>query len=148
MNEAIKQKWVKDLKSRKYKQGGNWLHTIQGSIKRYDALGVLIDIYLKDQGKSWNYIPEKPSCDDPEDILYVGLSSSRRDVVNNEIKKGLPPQVMRWVGVKDPYIEIPTLSKFRNDKRQKILNAGGTIAGLDDYGFSFREIAEIIEKTF
>jgi hypothetical protein len=55
---------------------------------------------------------------------------------------------MRWVGVKDPYIEIPTLSKFRNDKRQKILNAGGTIAGLDDYGFSFREIAEIIEKTF
>ena len=148
VNEEVKARWIKALRSRKYKKGGNWLHIKQGSKYRYDPLGVLIDLYLKEMGKNWNYIAEKPIYEDDSEIVYIGLSSTRYDAVTNEIKKGLPPQVMRWVGIKDPYVQIPTLTIFRNDKRQKILDAGGTIRGLSDYGFSFKEIADIIQKTF
>jgi hypothetical protein len=51
MISEIKQKWIKDLKSRKYTQGKGWLRQVEGRTTLYYThccLGVLADIYVNE----------------------------------------------------------------------------------------------------
>lgn len=50
MKPEIKNKWIKALKSGKYKQGTNTLKTIDG---KYCCLGVLCKLYGQEKGVNW-----------------------------------------------------------------------------------------------
>lgn len=97
MNQRIKTKWIKALRSGKYKQGFNDLKTEDG---KYCCLGVLTDLYCKATGADF-------------DKFNVEYST-------------LPPEVQEWASIEEeddnsdnPVIEGAALSEY-ND-------GGGTV---------------------
>ena len=77
MNERIKEKWLKALRSGKYKQGKGELR--EGG--KFCCLGVLCDLYTKEKNVPWNSL--------------VNLS------------KLLPLKVQRWAGLKEMDPSVP-----------------------------------------
>lgn len=118
MNQEIKERWVKALRSGKYKQGKGSLRRIDSSTKEvtYCCLGVLSCLYLDEH-------PERN---------------------NNLILKGeyLSFEVIKWAGLenknKNP-VYLPT------DEDVFCLMS---LSALNDSGdYSFSDIADVIEKN-
>ncbi len=148
MKPEAKQQWIKALQSRKYRKGNSrWLHTKQNYSSKFSALGVLTDLYMKEKEHQWSYVLDKHY--DEEDVpVYVGLSSSKRVAVDNEVRGKLSPLVMRWAGLEDSVATLPNLSNLRVDQREKINSIGASIAALDDSGMSFKQMASVIDKAY
>ncbi len=146
MRDDVKKQWIKALRSRKYRKGNSiWLHTKQNHSSKFSALGVLTDLYMKEKEHQWNYVLDKHY--DEEDVpVYVGLSSSKRVAVDNEVRGELSPLVMRCAGLDDSVATLPNLSNLRVGQRDEIQKIGATVAALDD--MSFKELAGVIEKAF
>jgi hypothetical protein len=120
MNKRIKTKWLKALRSGKYKQGKGGLAKPNrlGNIK-HCCLGVLCDIYLKEHKQKWNPINKE----DDEKLLSIGRS--RETAL-------LPPNVTLWAGLKE---DNPILKSTHE-----------SLAGLNDAGLTFKELAKRIEE--
>lgn len=118
MNNNVKAKWVEALRSGKYVKTEFALKkfNFRKLQLEYCALGVLCDLYLKEQGRKWggNHITG----------FYVD-SYSPLKIPSHE--------VMKWSGLR--YYE-PSLSEFGFDVGE--IN--------DCKEFSFKEIANIIEE--
>jgi hypothetical protein len=69
MKHSVKEQWIKALRSRKYKQGKQFLR--KGDY--FCALGVLCDLYLKAYNKEWSrtVIDNIYSCDDDARDLSI-----------------------------------------------------------------------------
>lgn len=96
MNKKIKAKWVKALRSGKYKKGIGALKTDEG---KFCCLGVLCDLHAKEKGRKW----EKDSVGNPEYLGELGL---------------LPPMVANWAGLReteDPETKGTKLSEWNDD---------------------------------
>lgn len=121
MNKRIKTKWLKALRSGDYKQGKNVLHSAgkRGNHK-FCCLGVLCDLYLNEKKKDWTEI-----SDDRYTKLFSS-STKREDYIV------LPNNVKRWAGLKE---NNPSVNDGIN-----------TLAGYNDNGYTFKQIADIIEK--
>ncbi len=79
MNSVIKAKWLNALRSGKYKQGTRALR----SKDKYCCLGVLSDLYAKENGKRWKH-------------------NRLNDVWLMEEENGiLPRPVLEWAGLTD-----------------------------------------------
>jgi hypothetical protein len=128
VRKEIADKWVKALRSGEYTQGVDFLHRADGSMC---CLGVLCDIYLKENPKShmeWEWAGDNyafvNNLDDPQD----------RDCEENRIH--LPTEVMEWAGMDSNWgrlsEHIPNMPE-------------DTLPGLNDSGKSFLEIADVIE---
>lgn len=117
------EKWVKVLRSGRYKQGKDVLKCkTRAGVVRHCCLGVLCELYQKEH--------------------KVKLRTDTFCFVNELIfsfdgdTAGLPERVMRWSGVRTDG------GSFRND----LLN--DTLASINDGGDSFKEIADIIEEKY
>jgi len=149
MKPEVKQQWIKALRSRKYRKGNSrWLHTKKNSASHWSVLGVLTDLWIRQHGANWSYILDKPYHEDEEAPVYVGLSSSKHVAVDKEVKGELSPLVMRWAGLEDGVVTLPSLSKFSKAKRKELNKMGNSIVTLDDSGMSFKQMASVIDKTF
>lgn len=118
MNLGILKKWVRALRSKKYKQGQYKLKTLNGEPK-YCCLAVLCDLHAKATGNTW------------EDGHHRGSYLGNAYV--------LPRKVMRWAGLKsdDPVLFI------KGTKREQI-----TATCLNDHDCeSFPAIATHIEQA-
>lgn len=117
MKQEIKSKWLKALRSGKYKQGKNALATVNrlGNVK-YCCLGVLCDLYLKEKKEKWGSGLE-------EQLLNIGKETAL-----------LPSKVMKWAGLKD--------------YNPRIKDGYTTLSGMNDSGYSFKQIAEEIDENF
>jgi hypothetical protein len=81
MNKEIKEKWLKALRSKEYKQGYDYLRT--GNVEyRYCYLGLLTNIYIEEKGLEW---------DEGEDGIYKFGGSSMC----------LSPLVEEWADLND-----------------------------------------------
>jgi len=120
MNSTIKEKWLSALRSGKYKQGKEALRTKEN---KFCCLGVLCDVYRKETklGK-W---------DKNHFSNFAFINTKKNNQKFNSLGI-LPISVMDWAGLKDVN---PT---FGNE----------TLAKLNDNGFTFQEIADIIDKNF
>lgn len=128
MKPEIKAKWVKALRSRRFKQGDGALKikdSISGEI-RHCCLGVLCELAIED-----------------------GLSLKTQEFENGntewwfgkeERDDFLPREVMEWAGIKNnsPKVHDPE----SNNEVDEI-----SLADLNDGGYSFREIAELIKES-
>lgn len=132
-------KWVKALRSGKFKQG-------QGTLKHYDrkgqakhcCLGVLCELYNKDMKKNKKKMLPEKVCDNDSDFShgYARFGGSRED---------LPKEVMKWSGVKN------NLGKFRSPNNYGdtyMFNQESCLADLNDIGKKFKTIADIIEENY
>ncbi len=115
-------KWLKALRSGKYKRGTNYLTGVDTKGKlRHCCLGVACRIFPK--------IVECTGIDEFNNCYY---GVNRRDTI-------LPEELQELLGVDD-------MGAF-NTKIRKGGNYTFTLAGLNDSNkFSFKQIADIIEK--
>lgn len=131
MKQNIMKKWVRALRSGKYKQG-------TGTLKQYNSkgqaqhccLGVLCELYNKEMKKNKKKsLPEKVFDNDSDfSHGYSRFGTKKED---------LPKEVMNWAGI------ISSIGRFRDAK----FNAD-TLADLNDTGRKFKTISNIIEKNW
>lgn len=134
VNEKIKLKWVTALKSGEYIQAMGDLKLVEDGQTRHCCLGVLTDLYCRENGVDFETVVAK----DPSDMSYQ---------VSPKYKV-LPPAVSRWAGLvyKDQYSlceSDPTLVAYD----EEIDEDGYTCSQAnDDKDLSFEDIARIIER--
>lgn len=104
MKKAIMEKWVKALRSGKYRQTKSGLHKKGGG---YCCLGVLCDLYAKEKKlkKPWFSSPESA----PNFLSFQGAN-------------GYPPlEVQEWAGLETHCGELPsgeTLAGMNDDGKR------------------------------
>jgi hypothetical protein len=119
MNSNAK-KWIRALRSGKYKQGEDQLR----SGDKFCCLGVACDLYAKAHGVKW----EKFKSDGDDLFSFFKLVGK------------LPSVVQNWLGLTDAC----GVYSIDNQPKQRPLTE--SLADLNDDGFSFQEIAAIIES--
>jgi hypothetical protein len=136
MKQNIMKKWVKALRSGKFKQG-------TGTLKQYNrkgkaehcCLGVLCELYNGEMRKNKKKtLPEKV-YDNDSDFSH---GYSRFDGK----KEDLPKEVKDWAGMRN------SLGKFQANKVDEYGDREECLADLNDMGQKFKTIADIIEKNW
>ena len=122
MKATIKKKWLKALRSGEYQQGKYWLKKADS----FCCLGVLCDIHAKETKDYW--------C--REDEKYNGEVWSLDGYPDH-----LPPKVIEWAGLKVSHGASVEVDFEDNGIRTLSLPELN-----DDYGRSFKEIADLIEE--
>lgn len=121
MNSKVKEAWVNALRSGKYEQGSERLRSVSG----FCCLGVLCDIYAKEHNTEWDFRGNEETNLQPMDYWYFDDQS-----------EFLPESVMDWAELKT---NNPSL-RF-DDEAYGI----GEVSHLNDAGYSFSTIADLIE---
>jgi len=121
MDKKIKARWVKALRSGKYKQGVGMLANARE--KTYCCLGVLCDLAVKSK------VIDPPEGDGVSNISLVFAGEESE----------LPTLVVEWAGLEE---NNPTV------KARPIPGHTGTsLVALNDSGRTFGQIANYIEKS-
>ena len=130
MKKEVAKKWVKALRSGKYKQGDGCLK--QTNLKKnktyHCCLGVLCELYNEQMTKS-----KKKKLNDVVD--KHGLHSFDKEV------EVLPDNVKEWAGL------FGKNGSF-SDEQINSDNEYASLASMNDLGCSFKEIAKTIEKEW
>lgn len=143
MKPEIAEKWVKALRSKKYKQGKHVLKKkTPNNAVEHCCLGVLCEMYNEQKAREQKKIPIRkatkaqlgglPRCFSAGTTVYSFNGKNKIEALI-----GLPYRVMQWAGMKTEN------GTFRGHfVRQK------SLAGLNDRGYTFNQIAHLIEKNF
>jgi hypothetical protein len=128
MKKEIAKKWIKALKSGKYKQGKSFLKQYDTKNQpRHCCLGVLCELYnesMKKNHKKTLTVKNSNIC--PENgYRYVTFSGAG---------ESLPPVVKKWAGMKSNYGDID--NQFYD-----------SLADMNDFGKTFNTISNTIEKN-
>lgn len=143
MNEEIKQEWVRRLRSGEYAQGQRYLRIND----KYCCLGVLCD--MATEAGVVNGAPGSPLVNT---VCYVNVNDPWD--FNSQM---LPYAVTDWAGIesvnaKNPGVSISPELKPDNDlglhpeKMPEFYPAHTSLAQLNDLGYSFSQIADVIEE--
>lgn len=131
MKKEVAKKWVKALRSGKYKQGYGCLK--QTNLKKnktyHCCLGVLCELYNEQMINN-----KKKKLND--DVDKYGLHSFEEDI------EVLPDNVRQWAGL------IGKAGSFNNDVKADDGGYYGSLTEMNDLGCSFEEIADTIEKEW
>jgi len=153
MKKNIMNKWVKALRSGKYKQCREKLCSVDGKTgeESFCCLGVLTDLYLQDRkrqkkGQGIESFRTYTKEDMDHDFSFSKWEVDGEDGV-------LPPEVAKWAGFNMATEDYKT-GCFNNGKTEidlALLNDGG----LDPMDYtkttprkSFKQIANVIEKNY
>ena len=131
MNTEIKQKWVNALRSGEYEQGSEKLYSGRG----YCCLGVLCDLYSKENGLKWEFRGDDVIKTEDE-IVSSQLQKFDYFYFDDE-SEFLPESVKEWA-------ELRVECEYGEDARFYV----DEIANVNDSGYSFTQLAEIIENQF
>jgi len=127
MKKEVAKKWVKALRSGKYKQGQSWLKQYdKKGQERHCCLGVLCELYNDEMKKK-----HKKSLN-----TKIVDGWAERRISFNKQDQGLPVVVKKWAGMKD------SLGYFIADTE-----FSECLADLNDMGTKFKTIANTIEKN-
>ena len=129
MNTEVKQKWINALRSGKYEQGSEKLRSVTG----YCCLGVLCDIYAQEHNTQWEFrgYDENGEETNPQPMDYWYF---------DEHSEFLPETVMNWAELKT---HNPTVRVHCDDEDTRYYT--DEIANVNDSGYDFSQIANIIE---
>jgi hypothetical protein len=134
MDKTIAMKWVKALRSGKYKQGEAYLCQITNKGKKHCCLGVLTEMYQAEQkAKKKKALPTKVSkayVDDSTAVVKYGSGECAAEE--------LPLAVRRWAGMEGRLGEFDVESG----------GYFGSLSHMNDGGCSFKKIANFIEKNY
>lgn len=119
MNSKVKEQWLKALRSGEYKQGNGCLK----SGDEFCCLGVLTDIYAKENNLQWKGGFSADAKTETDKVIYG--------------KEAIPRAfVCEWAGLSEPNPKIKPIEK----------NGLDSLAGINDEGYTFEQIADIIEQ--
>lgn len=128
MNEDVKKKWVKALRSGEYKQGQ---FQLRPSTENFCCLGVLCDLAEKEGIGSWRSFKEADAY-----AFYAGGNGSNEDSWRLD---RLPTQVCLWANI-DEIGSLPIPIHLKGGDCFTLAKAN------DSYKLNFDEIADIIER--
>lgn len=136
MNKKVKKKWVKALRSGKYKQTRETLKDKHG----YCCLGVLCDLAVqagiatwevKDNNKIFQIKTMEYSSIAVEGVKIPYLTASF-----------VPKAVIEWAGLEEDNIN------FQNTDSADIIIKNNSLSSMnDDFEYSFKKIAKKIDKN-
>ena len=131
MNPQVKEMWVNALRSGEYNQATGKLKTPQG----FCCLGVLTDLYVKEKNQEWILQSNNPEVIDPEDYYTF---EQTHDFLPNSVRvwAGLDPVCTKVMVENDDYCEECGDDEYVPKE----------LYDLNDNGFSFVEIADLIES--
>lgn len=126
MDKKIKRRWIRALRSGKYEQCKGYLH-LEGD--GFCCLGVLCDVLKKDLKIGWCSKDDGSCTIDGDNLL-------------------LPPDVRKLAELKedDPIIEKLDDKIIEDIRFMQIESRIPTLSKLNDAGYTFKEIADIISK--
>lgn len=137
MRREIAKKWVKALRSGKYKQGRSNLKQFnQKGEPRHCCLGVLCELYNDTMRKN-----HKKTLNTQTQEFYDSFDNAgglRGIVTFNGKDSSLPVEVKNWAGISDPL----GLGTFYDDNEEP-----QCLADLNDIGKKFSTIANVIEEN-
>ena len=137
MNKTIAMKWVKALRSGKYKQGDGYLCQITSKGKKHCCLGVLTEMYQAEQkAKKKKALPAKVGkiyADASFDVVKYGSGECPAEE--------LPVAVRRWAGIEGRFGEL-------FDVGLDGVGVYESLSRMNDEGHSFKKIANFIEKNY
>lgn len=135
MKKEVAKKWVKALRSGKYKQGETYLKQLNDNGQaKHCCLGVLCELYNDSMRKN-----HKKTLSTKIRFKYS------TDCVTFNNKEGeLPKVVMKWADIKDPIGRY--IIETKNSKLGEIEEIG-SLADMNDIGKTFKTIANFIEKN-
>jgi hypothetical protein len=117
MKKTVAMKWIKALRSGRYKQAKRFLRVKEAKQDGYCCLGVLCNLSKLGRWKKTKYLGELR-------MSYLEMTGV------------LPEEVQKWAGMKS---EIGTYF---------VGNTKKCLSGINDFGASFEEIADFIEKHY
>jgi hypothetical protein len=122
LHPELKAKWIAALRSDDYKQTKGVLCSTKNGERAFCCLGVLTDILIKENQLSltWNFNSE-----------YFATASN----ANDSAAIALHPSIRKITGL-SPNGKLPKP------------HDNSALAHLNDNGYSFRQIADVIEKHF
>ena len=132
MNPQVKEKWIDALRSGKYEQGSEKLRSVTG----YCCLGVLCDLYSQENNQEWEFHGAfEEQNTQPTDYWYFDGES-----------EFLPDSVREWAGMqcKNPSVRVDVTE----DESEDDWFYHDEIADLNDSGYSFSELSNIIQEQF
>lgn len=133
MKKEVAKKWIKALRSGKYKQGKGYLKKFNDKGEpRHCCLGVLCELYNDTMKKN-----HKKTLETRRITKYDSLDGDQEVVIFNGFDTLLPIKVRRWADIKDGL----GLFNFNAETETECL------ADLNDRGKKFKTIADIIEKN-
>lgn len=140
MKKEVAKKWVKALRSKKYKQGRWFLKSVDPkNTVKHCCLGVLCELYQEEQRRN----KKKPLQTEEQSGCSWQANGSVKNVVVfgvTENSQTLPNSVKRWAGLKTDTGEI--IDGYVKYAKEEF----SSLAGLNDRGCSFSKIATIIEE--
>ena len=131
MKQNIMKKWVKALRSGKYKQGQGVLkQTTSKNVTYHCCLGVLCELYNEDMKNK-----KKKTL---KETRYNGIHRLDKE------SEHLPSKVQKWAGLSG------RVGQFKDYDHNKILNPNvySSLADMNDMGCKFKTIANTIEKRW
>ena len=153
MKKTIMTKWVKALRSGKYKQCQEKLCNVNGQTgeESYCCLGVLTDLYLKDRKRQKKGPGIKNFNTYTKEDMDYEHDFSKWSIDDED--GCLAPEVAKWAGFNMDTDDYKT-GCFSNGKKEidlALLNDGG-LNPLDysrkTPSKSFKQIADVIEKNY
>ena len=133
MKQIIMKKWVKALRSGKFKQGAGTLKQFNSKGQaQHCCLGVLCELYNKEMKKNKKKMLSETTWNNDSDFShgYCKLGGKKED---------LPKDVMKWAGISN------SMGAFTTDNP---IYDQYNLADLNDTGRKFKTIANIIEKNY
>ncbi len=140
MNPEIKQKWVDALRSGEYEQGNGKLYSGQG----YCCLGVLCDLYSKENNLKWEFRGDDVIKTEDE-VVPSQLQKCDYFYFDDE-SEFLPNSVQEWaqLSVNNPQVKV----EVEEETEEEAFFYFDEIANLNDVGYTFPQLANIIEDQF
>ena len=136
MKKEIADQWVAALRSGKYERAeGNLRYVPEERVNEkptYCCLGVLTDLFLEETGEGW----WSEGCEDINACSYMQTDEEGRFTERED--STVPKNVMRWSGLKNKFGAI---GLYVDDEGSEVF----TLAGLNDAGHTFNQLAATIE---
>jgi hypothetical protein len=129
MDDLVKKKWIEALRSGMYDQSKLALRKEDG----FCCLGVLCDVLSGEVGGEW-----KHTSSDLEDMEFHAAEAS------HPVTESLPKSVQERAELDEPNPQVPVPE---NASDEYFEDDSTTLAELNDQGFSFEEIADVIEQS-
>ena len=129
MNPEIKERWLTALRSGEYRQVDSYLKHGSEESPGHCCLGVLCELYAADNDIEW----KRTSPNGDKAWRLEGTDEAAL----------LPPHVAHWAGFGDK-----NLTREGPNSAVDVHTGGGreSLAGMNDDGSSFEEIANVIEE--
>lgn len=140
MNIQVKDKWLNALRSGDYKQEQGKLRSDEG----FCCLGVLCDLYIQENELKWE--EDIKLIYDDELKEYVKVSSHDKYYFDGE-SEFLPKSVMEWAELhrNNPYVRVDNSIEYEDNEEGVKWESEDQISDLNDNGYTFDQIAWIIE---